>query len=88
MARLWLDVALWLRNIRSVLNALQMVLQYFVSSGWGRIEAARDMLHLKMLCAVLVSDPVISCAKTKQLRVVNGIPTRTNVGWMVSLKHR
>ncbi|KAB1275906.1 Hepatocyte growth factor [Camelus dromedarius] len=37
---------------------------------------------------VNLDHPVISCAKTKQLRVVNGIPTRTNVGWMVSLKYR
>ncbi|XP_004839817.1 hepatocyte growth factor isoform X1 [Heterocephalus glaber] len=35
-----------------------------------------------------LDHPVISCAKTKQLRVVNGIPARTNVGWMVSLKFR
>ncbi|KAM8979827.1 hepatocyte growth factor isoform X4 [Sarcophilus harrisii] len=37
---------------------------------------------------VNLDHPVISCAKTKQLRVVNGIPTQTNVGWMVSLKYR
>ncbi|XP_007980545.3 hepatocyte growth factor isoform X2 [Chlorocebus sabaeus] len=37
---------------------------------------------------VNLDHPVISCAKTKQLRVVNGIPTRTNVGWMVSLRYR
>ncbi|XP_038597136.1 hepatocyte growth factor isoform X2 [Tachyglossus aculeatus] len=37
---------------------------------------------------VNLDHPVISCAKTKQLRVVNGIPTQTNMGWMVSLKHR
>lgn len=37
---------------------------------------------------VNLDHPVISCAKTKQLRVVNGIPTQTTVGWMVSLKYR
>ncbi|EMP34804.1 Hepatocyte growth factor [Chelonia mydas] len=31
---------------------------------------------------------VISCASTKHLRVVNGIPTQTNEGWMVSLAYR
>ncbi|XP_044279417.1 hepatocyte growth factor isoform X2 [Varanus komodoensis] len=31
---------------------------------------------------------VIPCASTKQLRVVNGIPTQPDKGWMVSLKDR
>ncbi|XP_026556843.1 hepatocyte growth factor isoform X1 [Pseudonaja textilis] len=30
--------------------------------------------------------PIIPCASTKHLRVVNGIPTQPDKGWMVSLK--
>ncbi|XP_061438149.1 hepatocyte growth factor isoform X5 [Rhineura floridana] len=33
-----------------------------------------------------LDSPVISCASTKHLRVVNGIPTQPDKGWMVSLK--
>ncbi|XP_048357166.1 hepatocyte growth factor isoform X1 [Sphaerodactylus townsendi] len=32
--------------------------------------------------------PVIPCASTKQLRVVNGTPTQPDKGWMVSLTYR
>ncbi|XP_060550884.1 hepatocyte growth factor isoform X4 [Pantherophis guttatus] len=32
--------------------------------------------------------PIIPCASTKHLRVVNGIPTQPDKGWMVSLKDR
>ncbi|XP_061438145.1 hepatocyte growth factor isoform X2 [Rhineura floridana] len=35
-----------------------------------------------------LDSPVISCASTKHLRVVNGIPTQPDKGWMVSLKDR
>ncbi|XP_075455697.1 hepatocyte growth factor isoform X2 [Ascaphus truei] len=33
-------------------------------------------------------DHPVTCASTKQLRVVNGIPTQNRKGWMVSLRHR
>ncbi|XP_050181428.1 hepatocyte growth factor isoform X1 [Myiozetetes cayanensis] len=35
-----------------------------------------------------LEDTAIPCASTKHLRVVNGIPTQTNEGWVVSLTYR